>query len=172
MPIAGRIRQTLQFVSAWGRPVSDDAARAILSEAEYDLFLRMSRPERQHHLRVLQDLQQIGQNHPALNKAALLHDVGKTRFRFSLPERILVVLVKRALPGAFKKWSASPPKGWKRPFVVSEHHPQWSAELAEAVGCDALTVDLIRRHQSPLPQPPQTESDQLLAALQIADNRS
>jgi hypothetical protein len=133
--------------------------------------MKMSRAERQHHLRVLQDLQQCGQNHPALSKAALLHDVGKTRFRFSLPERVLVVLVKATLPGAFKTWSNAPPKGWKRPFVMSQHHPEWSAELADSVGCDALTVELIRRHQTPVPQPPQTESDQLLTALQNADNR-
>ena len=169
MSITGRVRQTVQFVFSWSRPVPDDAARTILSEREYDLFLRMSRPERQHHLRVLQALQQ---DHPALTKAALLHDVGKTRFRFSLPERILVVLVKAFLPAAFKKWSAAAPQGWKRPFVISEHHPQWSAELAAEAGCDDLTLELIRRHQEPVPQPPQIEADELLMALQKADNRS
>ena len=172
MTIAGRIRQTLQFVSAWGRPVPDEVAQAILSDAEFNLYLKMSRAERQHHLRVLQDLQESGHTHPALSKAALLHDVGKTRFRFSLPERILVVLVKRFLRRAFVKWSDAPPKGWKRPFVISQHHPAWGAELAESAGCDALTVELIRRHQMPIPQPPVTEAEQLLTALHIADNRS
>jgi putative nucleotidyltransferase with HDIG domain len=149
--------------------VPDDSARAILSEREYELYTRMSRPERQHHLRVLRDLQN---DHPALRKAALLHDVGKTRYRFSLPERILVVLVKAFLPGAFVKWSAASPDSWKRPFVISEHHPQWGADMAEAVGCDALTVELIRRHQSIIPHPPQSKADELLIALQNADNRS
>jgi hypothetical protein len=152
--------------------VPDETAREVLSQGEYNLYRRMSRAERQHHLRVLQDLQLAGHHHPALMRAALLHDVGKTRYRFSLPERILVVLVKRLLPAKFKAWSAGQPSGWKRPFVVSQRHPEWSAELAASVGCDALTLDLIRRHQSPIPQPPVTEADRLLTTLQDADNRS
>ena len=172
MPIAGRIRQTLQFIAAWGRSVPDDEARRHLSPREYDLYMQMTRPERGHHLRVLRELEIAGQRHPALIKAALLHDVGKTRYRFSLPERVVVVVVKATLPGRFKKWSDAPPQGWKRPFVISRHHPEWSAEMAAAIGCDALTLELIRRHQDDLPQPPQTEADHLLAALQDADNRS
>ncbi|MBZ0307894.1 MAG: hypothetical protein K8I82_17630, partial [Anaerolineae bacterium] len=82
--LTGRIRQTLQFATAWARPVSDETARIYLNQAEYSLYLKMRRPERQHHLRVFHDLQKAGHQNPALLKAALLHDVGKTRFRFGL----------------------------------------------------------------------------------------
>jgi HD domain len=168
----GRFRQGLQVISAWGRPVQDELAQQYLSPAEYRLYLQMPRADRQHHLRVLQDLLRQGQQHPSLLKAALLHDVGKTRFRFSLPEKTLVVLVKKFLPRHFTKWGAGEADGWKRPFVVSAQHPQWSAELAKAAGLDPLSIELIRRHQSYMEGTPQTEADRLLLLLQAADDRS
>ena len=168
----GRIRQTIQFITAWIRPVRDSKAREYLTKAEYLLFLKMSRAERQHHLRVLNFLLKADHNHPSLLKAALLHDVGKTRFRFTLPERVLVVIVKTLSPQKFEQWSQSAPQGWKRPFVISACHPVWSAEMGAAEGLDELALDLITRHQSPVPDPPQTEADQLLILLQTADNQS
>ena len=170
--ITGRIRQTIQFVFAWGRPVQDDLARDYLSDAEFDLYMNMSRPERQHHLRVLNDLVTDGHTHAALLKAALLHDVGKTRFGFSLPERVLVVLVKVLLPGKFSVWSQADPRGWKRPFVISAQHPDWSADMCAAIHVDPLTIDLIRRHQSQLNGSPRTEAERMLLLLQAADDRS
>jgi hypothetical protein len=170
--MVGRIRQGLQVIFAWGYRANDELARQNLTSAEYALYLRMSRAERQHHLRVIADLLAQGQHHPALIKAALLHDVGKTRFRFSLVEKTLVVLVKAFLPRQFAAWSQAEPSGWKRPFVIATQHPQWGAELAQAVGLDPLSVELIRRHQTPLDGEPKTEADHLLLLLQAADDRS
>lgn len=170
--IVGRVRQTIQLVTAWGRPVADEQARSYLTGAEYSLYLKMRRSERQHHLRVLNDLLQDGHTQPSLLKAALLHDVGKTRFRFGLWQRILVVVVKAFLPSHFEKWGAAEPKGWRLPFVVSANHPTWSAEMGAAIKMDALALELMRRHQSPMPSPPITEADQLLLLLQAADDRS
>lgn len=170
--ITGRIRQTIQLVTAWARPVSDEQAQQYLTQAEYSLYMKMRRSERQHHLRVLNDLLNKGHQHPSLLKAALLHDVGKTRFRFGLFQRVLVVLVKAFFPALFQKWSASEAMGWKRPFVVSAKHPQWSAEMTAAVQMDKLAVELIRRHQLSVPNPPSTEADRLLLLLQAADDRS
>lgn len=170
--IAERVRQTLRFFAAWINPVDHAAAQAHLSAAEYALFLRMSRPEQHHHLRVLRHLQAAGQSHPALLRAALLHDVGKTRYPFPLPERILVVLAKTFLPRQFATWGQAAPQGWKRPFVISAQHPEWSAEIVAEVCSDPLTLELIRRHQAPLPQPSPSQADQLLLHLKAADDIS
>jgi hypothetical protein len=167
-----RLWQTFQFIFGWLKPIDDALAREYLTQAEFHLYMRMSRSERQHHLRVLQDLLSNGHTHSALLKAALLHDVGKTRFTFGLPQRIVVVVVKKLMPQRFQKWGSGDPAGWKRSFVISMQHPQWSAEMAAAVNVPALAVELIRRHQSPLPDAPQSEADHLLLLLQAADNRS
>jgi len=170
--VAGRLRQTFQFLFAWLFPLNNEPARSYLTAAEYALFLHMSRPERQHHLRVLAFLLDQGHRHPSLLKAALLHDAGKLRYRFSLPDRVLVVLVKALLPGKFRAWSEAEPLGWRRSFVISAKHPIWGAEMCEAIQTDSLAVDLIRSHQTHLDGEPASERDRLLALLQQADDRS
>lgn len=168
----GRVRQTLQAAFAWVLPLDERCAKLYLSEAQFALFKTMRRSERQHHLRVLEKLLKKGQNHPALITAALLHDVGKTRARFTIIERILAVLVKKFLPHQFETWANGDAKGWKQPFVMSAKHPEWGAEMVAMAGGDAMAVELIRQHQTRLDHPPINEFENLLIALQVSDDVS
>ncbi|CAG0991481.1 hypothetical protein ANRL2_03230 [Anaerolineae bacterium] len=168
----GRVRQTLQATFAWVLPLDEQCAKSYLSEAQFALFKTMPRSERQHHLRVLEKLLKKGQNHPALITAALLHDVGKTRARFTIIERILVVLVKKFLPRQFELWANGEAKGWQQPFVMSAKHPEWGAEMVAAAGGDAMVVELIRQHQIRFDHPPMNEFENLLVALQASDDVS
>jgi hypothetical protein len=172
LSMMGRVRQTMQALFAWLMPVDEAQARRYLAPAEFALFQRMNRSERQHHLRVLSILLQQGEDHPALLTAALLHDVGKTRARFTIPERILVVLVKKFLPRRFDRWAAGEATGWRKPFAVSARHPEWGAVMLEDVGGDPLAVELIRHHQRRLLGGPCGEMESLLERLQVADDRS
>ncbi len=92
-----------------------------------------------------------GHTDPDLLAAALLHDVGKIRTHFFLPEKVLVVLVKAGAPRLYRRWGSGPAGGWRRPFAVSVQHPAWGAEMVAAAGGSPLTVELIRRHaESPI----------------------
>lgn len=168
----GRVRQTLQATFAWVLPLDEQRAKVYLTEAQFALFQTMRRSERQHHLRVLDKLLKKGCDHPALMTAALLHDVGKTRARFTIVERILAVLVKKFLPRQFETWASGEAKGWRQPFVVSDQHPVWGAEMVAAVGGDVLVVELIRQHQTRLTHAPQNEFEKLLVGLQASDDVS
>lgn len=145
---------------------------AVLNPAEQALFTRFGAPDRQHGVRVLQRLQDAGHQHPALLKAALLHDVGKTRVRLGWMDRALVVAGGALLPSRARAWGNGEAAGWRRPFVVRAQHPAWGAEMAAAAGCDPLTVRLIRRHQEKLAGTAVTEEEKLLRALQWADDQS
>ncbi len=170
MSAAGRLRQGLRALTAWARPVDFALAAAVLSPAEMALFRRLRRGEQLHSLRVLRAVQAAGETDPALLTAALLHDVGKTVGPFTLPERVLVVLVRKFAPGAFTRWGAVEPRGWRRPFAISICHPVWSAELLAAAGSSPLAVELARRHADPLPETPRDETERLLAVLRRADD--
>ncbi|MBN1680875.1 MAG: HD domain-containing protein [Anaerolineae bacterium] len=172
-----RIQQGLRALSARYRPVDDALARQHLDPPLFALYRRMRRSERQHSLRVLRDLLQGGHTHPDLLVAGLLHDVGKTRTPFTLPEKVLVVLVRATAPRRIEQWGSAQrgsgsSRGWRRAFAVSVQHPAWGAEMVAEAGGSPLVVELIRRHQDTLDGPPQTEADQLLALLQAADNRN
>lgn len=167
-----RIWQSIQVITAWARPVDDALAAAHLRPDLMALFLSMPRGDRQHHLRVARRLLADGHNHPSLITAALLHDIGKSRYPFRLPDRVLAVVVKKLWPQRFARWSSAEPVGWKRALVVSAQHPDWGAERVAAVCDDRVVLDLIALHQSPLTTAMSAEVAHLLPLLQAADDVS
>ena len=148
------------------------AVTAVLAPEELTLFQRFSLSDQQHGFRVLGTLHRAGYTQPALLKAALLHDVGKTRYELTVWERSLAVLLAMVWPQRVDVWGQGEAKGWQRPFVIKAQHPAWGAEMVAAIGGEALAVALIRRHQDVLPEADETEEDQLLRLLQWADDQN
>lgn len=167
-----RLRQGLRALFSWARPVDMNLAAATLSPSLLALFRQMRRSEQQHSLNVLRTLRGWGYNDPALMMAALLHDVGKSRYPFYLWDRTIVVLVKAAMPKLARHFGEGSPTGLMRPFAVSFQHPQWSAEMVKAAGADPLAISLIEAHQRHIDGEPQNEMEQLLVALQAADDEN
>jgi HD domain len=165
-----RLRQGVLALVAWARPVDDAPAAGILTPPLLALFRQMPRREQQHALEVLATLRSRGATHPALLTAGLLHDVGKLRAPLPVWQRVLVVLLEKAMPAQVHTWGDGDPHSWRRPFVTRRHHAQWSAEMVATAGADALTLALIRRHQDTLTPAPSSEEERLLAALQAADD--
>jgi hypothetical protein len=165
-----RVRQGLRALSAWARPVDDELAATFLSPPLLALFRQMRRSEQQHSLNVLRTLRSRGYDDPVLMVAALLHDAGKCRAPYHLWDRVIVVLAKAVAPDRVRQWGSGEPTGWRRPFAVSIQHPRWSAEMAAAAGADPLVIDLIAAHQRRIGHAPQTRLEQLLVALQTADD--
>ncbi len=162
-----RLRQGLNALLAFAQPVDHAFVAQHLTPELQDCFTLLRRSEQLHSLRVLRALQEQGTVPPELAAAALLHDVGKTRWPFPLWQRVLVVL----LPPLAPSLAASLARGdvanpLARPFIIEHQHPAWGAQLARAAGADERVVVLIERHA----QPP--GDDELLARLRHADERS
>ncbi len=152
-------------------------AQEQLSPAQWALFTQLQPAEQAHAWRMLHRLLQQGENHPDLLVAALLHDVGKLRYRLNPLERAAVVLAQAIIPGWAHRWGNLPAAhweempGWRKAFVIIEHHAEWGAELAHQAGVSPLAEELIRQHHSLLPQAAELEN-QLLQALWAADNEN
>lgn len=142
----------------------------FLSTAESELFCRFQESDQWHAYRVYNTLREAGQSQLDLLAAALLHDVGKTRVNLSVWDRILIVVTDFLMPAKAKSWGQGEVRSWKRPFVVRLQHAQWGAEMAQSAGSSTLTIELIRRHQDPLPEDPQSAADEMLRLLQWADD--
>lgn len=142
----------------------------VLHEGERPLFRQFSISDQQHSYAVWQTLTEAGYTHLALQKAALLHDVGKTRVAWYLWDKVAVVLGETFLPRQSQNWGQQPLNWWRKPFVVRAQHAEWGAQMAEQAGSDPLTIQLIKRHQDRLTPPYNNEEDQLLAHLQWADD--
>jgi hypothetical protein len=167
---------------AGGEPKELTATEVALSKtwlvtpAQLHLFKRMPVNDQRHALAVVRTLQGVGQHNFALLQAALLHDVGKSLGQ-PLMHRVLIVLLNAFWPGALVKLAqlvddkrVEEVVAWRRPFVIHAQHPAIGAEWATAAGCDPLTVRLIARHQEVLAQNPASIEENLLAALQWADD--
>lgn len=144
----------------------------ILTEPEKELFQKFPTSDQRHSYHVLTLLLADGHCEQSLLKAALLHDIGKTKVHFTMLDRVLVVLGFKLLPDQAARLSQGEAQGWSRPFVVKAKHPQWGAEMATAVGSDALTVSLIRWHQDDVSVAETDEEARLLRILQWADDQA
>ena len=150
MRVFYRIRQFREALTAFPAPEELARVQQVLSPPLMELFLGLQAPDQAHSLKVFHLLSELGQLNADLLAAALLHDVGKSRYRLHLWERVLIVLGKAFFPSKVKTWGQSQPRGWRRPFVIAEQHPYWGAEMAIQAGASNLTASLIRRHQDVL----------------------
>ena len=169
MGLAYRLRQLRANLTAG--PLDSEGRQAVagnLSPAEAALFYRFIPADQWHSYRVLCDLRAAGYNDPDLLAAALLHDIGKTRYPLSPWDRTVIVVGSALFPNRVMAWGEGPLESWRRPFVIRARHAEWGAAMAEASGSRAAVVDLIRRHQDK----PVRESDVLLRALQWADDQN
>lgn len=173
--IAYRARQFWKAVAATSDLEGLSEAREVLSPQLMALFLRLQASEQAHSLEVFRRLRQHNVVHPDLLVAALLHDVGKSCYALHLWERVLIVLAKTLVPHKVKDWGQAEARGWKRPFVIAEQHPDWGAALAAGAGASVRAVSLIRRHQERLEAAltgQGTCDDDLLFLLQQYDDES
>lgn len=173
-----RVKQFAWAVAAWwDRPTQEQLASAHrwLPESCWLIFLRMPAVDQTHALKVLEAVQAAGFSDPALAQAALLHDAAKRLGGVTLFHRVAVVLIKAFARERWErlKTAAAPSRNnaLLYPLWAHANHPLTGAQLAAECGCCAEAVELIRRHQDPLPPDAQrTEQDRLLAALQKADD--
>ena len=162
-----RLRQGLNALLAFAQPVDYALVAQHLTPALQDCFALLRRSEQLHSLRVLRALQAQGAVPPELTAAALLHDVGKTRWPFPLWQRVLVVLLPLLAPALAARLARGDEANLlSRPFIIEEQHPAWGAQLARAAGADERVAALIEGHA----QPP--GDDELLARLRYADEHN
>lgn len=162
-----RVRQFARALGAKVQPEELHLVKGYLTPVQLELFRSMPRNDQRHGLDVFGTLLQEGYTDRALLQAALLHDVGKAGRGLRLWHRVAIVLIRAVRPELVLRMARDEPGNWRYPFYVHLHHAAWGAELAQRAGCLPLAVELIRRHQDPLPAA--WREARLLAALQAAD---
>lgn len=167
-----RLRQGLRAVFAFSQPVELELASRYLSVEMLTLFQQMRRSEQLHSLNVLRDVLDDGSDTPReLAIAALLHDVGKSRYPLQVWQKTLAVLVRGAAPGLFHRWSRGNPLNlWQRPFVVYVQHPAWSADMLRHLNAPDAALWLVEHHQEDAGQWETHLCYPLLCRLQAADD--
>jgi hypothetical protein len=172
MAATHRLNQGLRALFAFTRQVDDDFVAQYLTSAQFSLFKQMSRSEQLHSIQVLRDVLSRSEAVPDdLAKAALLHDVGKSRYAMSVLQKTIPVLVYVISPALWLKLGRGNEHNWfLRPFVVNLKHPKWGAELLVKIGASPQLLWLVEHHGD---RPDQWQTHPyypLLKQLQAADN--
>lgn len=123
----------------------DDWAASRLPAPERRLYLGMDARERDHAVRVARALEAEHPDAPdELVRAALLHDVGKSRRSYRVHERILVHLVGGG---------SVPPEPRLRGLAgarqVARHHAAYGAAMIREAGGSVRVAELVARHERP-----------------------
>lgn len=135
-----------------GGPSSADVGwvQTQLLEAEWDLWRRMSGPDRRHSVAVARDVERrLGDeaSRPVL-AAALLHDVGKSVSGLRTYGRVVATL--SGIFGGHEMaahWSTK--QGFTRRVGLYLRHDELGADLLQMAGSDPLTVAWAREHHWP-----------------------
>ncbi len=178
MRLLYRLRQFWRTLSIKKDQLELDQALAYLNPEQWALFTQQQPGEQNHAVIMFHCLLVQGENQPDLLVAALLHDVGKLRYRLSPLERAMVVLVKAVMPGQAYSLGELPPAGWdglpawRKAFILAEHHAEWGAEMARKAGVSPLSETLIREHHHPPCQDADIKENYLLRKLWLVDNES
>jgi len=155
-----------------------ERAHARLNPEQWELFIQLQPGEKDHALAMFDRLLEQGENQPDLLMAALLHDIGKLRYRLNPSERAMVVMAHAIKPRQSQHWGSLPPNGWdslpgwRKAFIVAEQHAGWGAEMARESGVSPLTETLIREHHHPHRQEAGDVENGLLRKLWAVDNES
>lgn len=138
------LRVLRAFSPALAAPDDAFAAR-LLGEGEYRLYLSMDARDR-HHACTLAKLllkEQPGASDD-LQRAALLHDVGKSVMPYRPWQRIAIgVYLPKALPAEPRL------KGWRGVWQMGLHHDRYGATLIREAGGSARVAELVERHHRP-----------------------
>ena len=123
----------------------DRFAKRLLSAEEYTLYLRMDVRDRDHACTVTQTLLSDYPDASAdLLRAALLHDVGKTKASYHPLSRIVAALytpqsvpARPALTGVRGLWQ------------MKRHHGRYGAQMIRAAGGGERVAQIVARHHAP-----------------------
>lgn len=172
MSAASRLRQGVRALLAYTQAVDYDLAACYLTPDQIALLGRLRLNEQLHSLNVLRAVLDQDDHTPHdLAVAALMHDVGKSRYALAVWQKSLTVLVRRFNSTLYERWSADETLTfWRAPYVVKRYHPAWGADMLAETGAAARAVWLVRHHDSDLAAWDGHPHQPLLARLQHADD--
>lgn len=176
--ISYRVRQFWRAIFVKNDEQALARARARLNPTQWALFDQLQPADKNHAIIMFYKLLEQGDDQPDVLVAALLHDIGKLRYRQNPIERAVVVLIKAISPEQARSWGNLPAggwdslPGWRKAFIMAEQHAYWGAELARQAGVSPVAVALISQHHRTA-NPEEGEAfNHLLGKLWMADNEN
>ncbi len=167
-----RFRQGIRSLFVFTRHIDHSLAEQYLNAKQLALFQQLSRSEQLHCLNVLGEvLAQPDTASHGLAQSALLHDIGKIRYRQWTWQKTFRVIVASFFPRFAHQLKFHSLNPLTAPFIVGHYHPIWGAEILKSLEVSDKVIWLTKRHHDSLDQWVSHSYFTDLQRLQEADNK-
>lgn len=152
-----RVRQFWRAINAKLTDEDYKYIRSKLSDKEQNLFFAMRIYDQRHVLNVAHTALKLSKQYKyvdinLLERACLLHDVGRTAKDICLMDKVIAVLLHKFLPhlakGLAQQCNSESKSFWqerKHALFIYEHHAQIGAEKLEVIGLNDI-AKIIKYH--------------------------
>ena len=130
-----------------------DFVKSILTNKELELFMKLSKSEQKHCVRIAKDIENIIDNketkdYDILNnknlliKSALLHDIGKSRKRLNVIDKSIIVILNKLTNGKLKNIEKS------KKIQCYYNHSIYGYEILKDMIDNEIILDIVKNHHS------------------------
>ncbi|UZP03466.1 HD domain-containing protein [Clostridium botulinum] len=164
-----RVKQFILGILSYFESDNVNFINKYLNEKEKNLFMKLSKPDRIHSLRVCKEAILIGKDYDTVDefkiaKCALLHDIGKVEISLNIIEKGVVVIINKVTKRSFLKYNK-----YSR-MTKYYNHPAIGKELLEKINFeDKEILYCIENHHKNLDE---IEENLYLKILNICDSKN
>lgn len=143
-----RVKQFILGFTSLFKEVDYDYLNKFLNKEELKLFDKLKHSDKHHCIRVCKDSIKmkedfnINVDSNKLAKAALLHDIGKSKNHLNLVEKSLVVLMDKITSGEIKKYNNI------KQIDIYYNHPKIGLNMLNKYNYDKEFLQVIRYHHN------------------------
>ena len=130
-----------------------DYANEILNKKELELFMKLSKSEQKHSIRIAKDIEfiidnnetddeEILKNRNLLMKSALLHDIGKITKQLNVIDKSIIVILNKLTKGKLKSIKKS------KKIHCYYNHSSYGYEILKDIIDDTVILDIVKNHHS------------------------
>ena len=123
----------------------------ILNSKELELFMKLSKSEQKHSVRIAKDIENIIDNKEVddefilinknlLIKSALLHDVGKATKRLTIIDKSIIVILNKLTSGKLKNFRKS------KKVQCYYNHSIYGYNILKDMIDDEIILDIVQNH--------------------------
>ena len=130
-----------------------DFVKSILTNKELELFMKLSKSEQKHCVRIAKDIENIIDNKEIENydiltnknlliKSALLHDIGKSKKRLNVIDKSIIVILNKLTNGKLKNIEKS------KKIQCYYNHSIYGYEILKDMIDNEIILDIVKNHHS------------------------
>ena len=143
-----RVKQFIWGFTSFFKNIDYEYVNEFLNEDEIKIFNKLKHNDKHHCIRVCKDSIKMKEDFNIdvdkykLGKAALLHDVGKSKMPLSIFEKSVVVLLDKATSGKIKKYDKI------KQIDIYYNHPKNGLEVLKNFKYDKELLEVVRYHHN------------------------